>query len=389
MTIEDRVRRVLTEAVADEPLLHGAPLQAALRGRRRRPVLAGAVAVVLVLGAVIGLVAVRRPSRVLPAAPTLTTLPTTGWPEVTDDAGNFRFRHPPGWDVRPTNRGGAGLKDGWVLTPPDVPRGNAPRSGFAVTVTHGHGYWKADSFGLVGSGQVGRVPGGQAYLRTAANSPQRGTYAIDWGRVCRAGTPAPGSCAAQSVQVEYASVPPGRHFDRYRAEVETVVASLRALRPTSPTVGDRSRPACQPGQWALVHPSAWGGTPDGRRLAVPVGVGFRGGPPCHLHVPVSMAVEQDGRRLPIQGNPATATIELDLPEDALPAGYKGIRDDRILQVWTWDERCDQQAGITASSAMVFSDDRGRRLLTLGNRLAGFDPAQCTDRSRRSVLAAWP
>ncbi|HEV2825213.1 MAG TPA: hypothetical protein VG035_08410, partial [Actinomycetota bacterium] len=113
------------------------------------------------------------------------------------------------------------------------------------------------------------------------------------------------------------------------------------------------------------------------------------GPPCHLHVPVFMAVEQDGRRLPIQGNPATATIELDLPEDALPAGYKGIRDDRILQVWTWDEMCDQQAGVTASSAMVFSDDRGRRLLTLGNQLAGFDPAQCTDRSRRSVLAAWP
>ena len=198
MTIEDRVRRVLTEAVADEPPLHGAPLQAALGGRRRRPVLAGAVAVVLVLAAVTGLVAVRRPSRVVPAAPTLTTLPTTGWPEVTDDAGNVRFRHPPGWDVRPTNRGGAGLKDGWVLTPPDVPRGNAPRSGFAVTVTHGHGYWKADSFGLVGSGQVGRVPGGQAYLRTAANSPQRGTYAIDWGRVCRAGTPAPGCSSARS-----------------------------------------------------------------------------------------------------------------------------------------------------------------------------------------------
>jgi hypothetical protein len=39
--------------------------------------------------------------------------------------------------------------------------------------------------------------------------------------------------------------------------------------------------------------------------------------------------------------------------------------------------------------MVFSDERGRRLLTLGNQLAGFDPGQCADRSRRSVLATWP
>jgi hypothetical protein len=388
MTIEDRVRRVLAEAVADEPPLHGAPLKAALRRRRRRPVLVGAVAVVLVLAAVVGLVAIRRPDRVVPATPTLTTLPTAGWPEVTDDAGNFSFRHPPGWEVRPTSRGGSGLADGWVLTPQDVPRGNDRRSGFAVTVTRGHGYWKADSFGLAGPGQAGRLPAGQQYLLTAANSPQRGTYAVDWGRVCRTGAPAPGSCAPQSVDVEYASVAPGRHWDRYRAEAETVVASLRALRPISPTVGDRSRPACQPGQWALVHPSAWGGTPDGRRLAIPVGVGFRGGPPCHLRVPVSMAVEQDGRRLPIQGSPATATMELDLPEDALPVGYKGIKADRILQIWIWDEMCDQRAGVTGTSEMVFSDERGRRLLTLG-KLAGFDPAQCADRSRRSALAAWP
>ena len=85
MTIEDRVRRVLTDAVADEPPLRGAPLQAALRRRRRRPVLAGAVAVVLVLAAVAGVAALRRPDKVLPATPTLTTLPTAGWPEVVDD----------------------------------------------------------------------------------------------------------------------------------------------------------------------------------------------------------------------------------------------------------------------------------------------------------------
>ncbi|HSO54204.1 MAG TPA: hypothetical protein VL330_16010 [Actinomycetes bacterium] len=268
MTIEDRVRRVLTEAVADEPPLRGAPLQAALRRHRRRPVLAGAVAVVLVLAAV---AALRRPDKVLPATPTLTTLPTAGWPEVVDEAGNLSFRHPPGWDVRPTDRGGAALKDGWVLTPPDVPTGNEPRSGFGVSVTHGHGYWKA-GVGPVGSAQAGRLPGGRAFLLTTFDAPERGTYAVDWGRACRPGAAAPGSCAPQSIQVEFSSVAPGRHFDRYRAEVETVVASLRAPRPTAPTVGDRNRPACQPGQWALVHPSAWAGTADGRRFVIPVGV---------------------------------------------------------------------------------------------------------------------
>jgi hypothetical protein len=388
MTIEDRVRRVLTDAVADEPPLRGAPLQVARRRRRRRPVLAGAVAVVLVLAAVAGVAALRRPDKVLPATPTLTTLPTTGWPEVVDEAANLGFRHPPGWDVRPTDRGGAAIKDGWVLTPPDVPTGNEPRSGFAVTVTHGHGYWKA-GIGPVGSPQAGRLPGGRAYLLTTFDAPERGTYAVDWGRACRPRAAAPGSCAAQSVQVEFYSVAPGRHFDRYRAEVETVVASLRAPRPTAPTVGDRNRPACQPGQWALVHPSAWGGTPDDRRFVIPVGVGFRGGQPCHLRVPVSLSIEEDGRRLPIQGNPAPATIELDLPEDALPAGYKGIDGERILQLWTWDEKCDRQADVSGRTELVFHDERGRRLLTIGNQLFGFDPAECADRSRRSALAAWP
>ena len=57
MSIEDRVRRVLTDAVATEPPPRRAPLAAVRRRRRRRPVLAGAVAVVLVLAAVIGLAA--------------------------------------------------------------------------------------------------------------------------------------------------------------------------------------------------------------------------------------------------------------------------------------------------------------------------------------------
>jgi hypothetical protein len=381
MTIEDRVRRVLTEAAADEPPVHGAPLQAALRGRRRRPVLAGAVAVVLVLAAVIGLVAIRRPSRVVPATPTLTTLPTAGWPEVTDDAGNFRFRHPPGWEVRRNDR------RGWNLIPPGARPGAGQPPRFLVTVASA-GYWRNDGYHRGTAPQVGRLPGGQAYQLTAPDPPRSGTYAVDWGRVCR-GAAAPGSCRPRSVHVVFSSTDPGYGWDRYRPELETVVGTLTPLRATAPTAGDRSRPACRPGQWALVHPKAWAGVAGKQLLVVPVGVRFRGGPPCHLQASVSMAVKQDGRPLGIGGNPAPATIELDLPEDALPTGYQGVDDKRILQLWIWDNLCGRQAGITSRTDLVFEDERGRRLLSLDVQLAGYPSATCADSGAPSAIAPWP
>src|SRR4029453_7996596 len=186
MSIEDRVRRVLTDAAATEPQPRTAPLAAVRRRRRRRPVLAGAIAVVLVLAAVIGLAAGRRPDRGVPAAPTLTPLPTTGWPAVEHRAG-FSFLRPPGWEMR--REYGQGL----ALIPPDArpSPGAAPR--FRVRVAPG-GYWRNDGFWRGTSPQVGRLPGGQGYQLTVPDSPQEGGgYAVDWGRVCR-GTPAPGSC---------------------------------------------------------------------------------------------------------------------------------------------------------------------------------------------------
>jgi hypothetical protein len=59
MTVEDRVRRVLAEAVADEPVLRGAPLEYARRHRRRRLVVTGAVAMALVVAVVVVAAAVR------------------------------------------------------------------------------------------------------------------------------------------------------------------------------------------------------------------------------------------------------------------------------------------------------------------------------------------
>jgi hypothetical protein len=393
MTIEDRVRRVLADAVSDEPPPRGAPLERALRRRRGRPALVGAAALVLVLAAVVGLVAVRRSDRAIPpVAPTLTTLPTTGWPEVTDDAGNFRFRYPPGWEARRI-RGAL-----WALAPRGIPRDDQGLPEFEVRVTSARSLWRSHGYWQGTTPEVGRVPAGQAYLLTWHVPAQYGTYFVDWGRTCA--TPAaPGSCRPYSVQVEFRSFTGRAPWERYRAEVQALVASLRKLRPTAPTVGDRSRPACRAEQWELARPDVTVSLPPDRVppdpvLAVPVGVHFRGGRPCHLRAPVSMAIQQEGRLLEVRGNPAPATIELDLPEDALPATYLGHEEDRMLQTWVWDHQCRSPRAPSRPARirridLVFSGEQGRRLLTVDNIGQGPETPVCGDRGQLSVVKAWP
>jgi hypothetical protein len=387
MTIEDRVRQLMADAVAGEPPPRGAPLQSVLRRRRRRPVLLGATALVLVLAAVAGLVALRRSDQAMPpATPTLTTLPTAGWPEVTDDAGNFRFQYPPSWEARRI-RGGL-----WALAPRGIARDDQGLPDFEVRVTSARSLWRSHGYWQGTTLEIGRLPAGQAYLLTWHVPAQYGTYFVDWGRGC-AKPAAPGSCRPLSVQVEFRTFTGGPFWDRYRAEVQTVVGTLRHLRPTAPTVGDRSRPACRAGQWELVPPDVTVTNQGHPVVAVPVGVGFRGGRPCHLRAPVFMAALQDGRLLEVRGNPAPATIELDLPEDALPATYRGSDEDRMLQTWVWDRPCKSprlpNRPVTFRRVdLVFSDERGRRLLaTHFNQ--GPETAVCGERSQPSVLAAWP
>jgi hypothetical protein len=210
MTIEDRVRRVLTDAVATEPPPRRAPLPA-VRRRRRRPVLLGATALVLVLAAVIGLVAVRRSDRpIAPAAPTLTTLLTAGWPEVVDNAGNFGFRYPPGWEARRI-RGGL-----WALAPRGIPRDDQGLPDFEVRVMSARSLWRSHGYWQGTSPEVGRLPAGQAYLLTFYTPAQYGAYFVDWGRSC-AGPAAPGSCRPLSVQVEFRSATGRPSWDRYRS----------------------------------------------------------------------------------------------------------------------------------------------------------------------------
>ncbi|HEV3011655.1 MAG TPA: hypothetical protein VG499_00120, partial [Actinomycetota bacterium] len=166
MTIEDRVRQLMAAAVADEPPPRDAPLERTLRRRGRRPALVGAVALVLVLAAVVGLVVVRGRGATRPVAPAPTTTPppttavsTAGWKTYTDGGHNLRLRHPPDWVVRERNTEGMA-----TLAPPEhARRALATWPPFAVTVTAGGPYYvgEAPEPGFT----QGRLPGGQAYLR--------------------------------------------------------------------------------------------------------------------------------------------------------------------------------------------------------------------------------
>ena len=74
---------------------------------------------------------------------------------------------------------------------------------------------------------------------------------------------------------------------------------------------------------------------------------------------------------------------------AAEAGSRvGIEDERILQLWTWDDTCDRPAS-TAEIDLVVRNDRGRRLLTVDTGIGNADPSRCTGAHPSSTLAAWP
>jgi hypothetical protein len=270
MTIEDRVRQVLNDAVADEPPLRGAPLQVASRRRRRRQVLAGVLAVVLVLAAVVALAAVRGRQRPVP-----TTDPASGWKLYTDTASNYQLRYPPDWVLRER-------QPGWIrIAPPEQAAGmlkdNPP---FAVGV-------RAPAVGYYLGGQTGvdftrgRLPSGQGYLVTGPEpdiqpppgvqvSRQR-TYRVDWGRSCTTGGAKPGCHARTLMAGVSAAAPDTSLWDRYRTVGEAIVGTIGPVTAVPPSYGDRSRPACRPDQWRLFHPAA------GPTATVPSGTSLRVG----------------------------------------------------------------------------------------------------------------
>jgi hypothetical protein len=395
MSIEDRVRQLLADAVANEPPLRGAPLDAALRLRRRRPLVAGAVALTVVLAAVVALAAVQTRQRPLPS-----TISTNGWKTYTDTDGNFRFRYPPDWRLQlKEGFGGRGSRFVTVVPPGiAIPPKEQPR--FNVSVEAGPLFWIGEDW--FGTTTLGRLPGGQSYLRTASDPtittgwlrspppaavidrPRYATWSIDWGRPCLGGD---ARCVPHSVRVNLQAAD-GRLWDRYRAVAETIPTTLEQLRPTKPSVGDRGLPACRPDQWRLIWPEEYGGAHGSQATAIQGGVQYRQGPRCHLRLTIRMAVEdRGGRLLPVKGNPASITVEGDLPLDGMQR-HSGswVIGGALMWHFIWDEWCNR--GLPRATLRVTADG-GATLTVPGLRNRSLLGMSCKDRGRPSVVAGWP
>jgi hypothetical protein len=368
------------------------------RGRRRRvlsrPVLAGTVAMALVLAAVVALAAVRGQDRT-PAGPTATTVPTpstvptNGWKTYTDVAGNLRFRYPPDWRIKahPVRGGGP---DYMTLVPPGVADPAMPPAAFQVSWQVSRSFWIGENW-VGGTTSQGRLPDGRPYLHTVNDRARFASWSIDWGRPCLT---AAARCVPHSVGFQVHATD-GRLWDRYRAVAETIPTTVEQLRPTAPTVGDRGLPACRADQWRLVWVEEWGVTEGYQGIVLQGGVQYRQGPRCHLRLTLRLAVEDSGGRpLPVRGNPASTTVEGDLPVDGIQRlSGSWVIDGALMWRFMWREWCNR--GLPKASLRVTAD--GGASLTV----PGMDPAPreppprvqgpgpCQDRGRPSVVAGWP
>jgi hypothetical protein len=395
MTIEDRVRQLLADAVADEPPPRGAPLQVAIRRRRRQPLLAWAVVLVLVLAAVAGLAAVR--GRPLPA-----TDPTAGWKVYTDGARNLRLRYPPDWVLRER-------QPGWVrIAPPEEAAGVLEdQPPFAVGVrAPAAGYYLGEQTGV--DLVKGRLPAGPSYVvtetdpaafipppdvsapsRPLAELPRQKTWSIDWGRGCTPGVRPRCGTLVVKAGVMAAGTP---RWDRYRAVGEAIVGTIEPVTPVAPALGDRTRPPCRPSQWRLFHPGGWSYGDLAQRYVLEGGFEFVGGPPCHLRLQLRLEVEKPaGRPLPLPGNPSTLLVEGDLPEDAQEGGPNSgtVQGTPLNWYWAWQEWCN--TGLPQATLRITAET-GASITLPGPPLA--DPplepeTGCQDRGRPSSIAPWP
>jgi hypothetical protein len=390
------------------------------RGRRRRvlsgPVLAGTVGLVVVLAAVVALAAVRGQRGRTPVAPTPTpstvapppsttrptpppsTVPTTGWKTFTDAASNLRFRYPPGWAIHPHPEG-----DAVDLVPPQDAGRSVDEARFRVSVEVSPSFWVGEDWSGVTT--RGRLPSGRAYLLDvrgpiAGPSPRPpgdriagyGSYSIDWGRYCtsRRGHRA---CGPHRVVIGlFAST--ASAWDRYRAVADTIAQTATQLRPTEPSVGDQSRWACRADQWRLVWPEEYAFGNGAQRFVLQGGVQYRQGPPCHLRLTLRLAVQDKaGRALPVAGNPATTTVEGDLPEDGMQhLQGSWVIDGAFMWRFAWEEWCNQ--GLPVATLRVTADG-GATLTVPGPRPPGpgvnlpSAMSTCQDRGRPSAVAGWP
>jgi len=111
----------------------------------------------------------------------------------------------------------------------------------------------------------GWLPGGQAYMHMVgypdllpgedppappaiARGRRSAVYMVDWGRFCST-KPKP-FCGAHTVRISVGDAN-AHAFDRYRAQLDTIVQSATQLRPAPSSTEDAGRPACRPEQWRL------------------------------------------------------------------------------------------------------------------------------------------
>jgi hypothetical protein len=382
----------LAEEAADGARPAGAAAARRRGARRRRRQATGAL--VLVASMVAGLVWVDR--RPLPSADA-----TKGWKTFTDASSNLKFRYPPDWAVDRRPEGG----DEVLLVPPEDAGRPPDKVRYLVTVGVGQSFWVGELW-MGPTTARGRLPGGQPYLldveepQVAPGQPATsdqayggGTYSIDWGRYCTSrGGRRP--CGPHRVMVSFWSSSRSA-WNRYRAVADAIAGSVTQLRPTGPSVGDRSRPACHADQWRLIWPEEQAFGNHQQRFVHQGGVRYRKGPPCHLRLTLRLALlDGTGRRLPVAGNPATTTVEGDLPEDQMQwLQGSWVIDGPFMWRFAWEEWCNK--GLPAATLRVTAEG-GATLTSPGPRLprrgATKRPAalgDCRDRGRPSTLAGWP
>jgi hypothetical protein len=335
MTIEERVRRMLAEAVAAEPAPPGAPFERAVRRGRRRPLRIAVVSMALLLAAAVAVTGVRAVGSkpALPAAPPAGPAVPPSWKTFQDARYNLTFRYPPDWVVQ-----GHG---GFLIAPrryasPDP--SNPTRGLFSIGVGLGLQYYL---FVVQNGARVtrGRLPDGRAFIRrTQGGAGLPGAvYEIDWGQSCLARGR---DCGAKSMTAAIQATSKAL-LDRYGQAAEQIVRTFRPALPTAPSTGDPTRPACRPEQWGSVLSSKNKVTLDGPGGWVIAGdVRYKQGPPCHLRTTLRLTVEHaDGTPLAVPGTPSPYTVEADLPENGHVAG--DVPRYATIWFWVWDNWCRQ------------------------------------------------
>jgi hypothetical protein len=118
------------------------------------------------------------------------------------------------------------------------------------------------------------------------------------------------------------------------------------------------------------------------------GFSYRQGPRCHLRLTVRMAVEDRGRRLlPVRGNPASITVEGDLPPDGRQR-FSGSSAGRWCGI---SSGTSGATGACPGRPLRVTADGGASLTVPGLNPKSPHPLPmpCTDRGRPSVIAGWP